>query len=111
MNSIFKTLIVLLSLALPALAADKQLCGGYSPMAADSKDVAAAAAFAVSAQSQRDKTPIKLITISQAEKQVVAGVNYRLTLIVGQGALNRTVKAVVFQNLKSKYSLTSWEPL
>ena len=114
MKQFFKKLLFLLALptlALPALRAEMPLCGGYSPMAENSKDVAAAAAFAVRKQSEREKKPLKLIMISQAEKQVVAGMNYRLTLIVGRGAFNRTVKALVFQDLKSKYKLISWEPI
>ena len=103
-------LIALSFLSIPAHAAEQQICGGYSSMAADNKDIIAAAAFAVRKQSEHEKKLIKLITISQAEKQVVAGVNYRLTLIVEVGVLNRTVKAVVFQDLKSNDKLISWEP-
>ena len=77
-------LIALSFLSIPAHAAEQQICGGYSSMAADNKDIIAAA--------------------------VVAGVNYRLTLIVEVGVLNRTVKAVVFQDLKSNDKLISWEP-
>ena len=111
MSRLIKALLILIVFSLPAFAAEKQLCGGFSPVAADNKDALAAANFAVGEQSKIDNKPIKLVSISQVEKQVVAGLNYKLTLIVEQGALSRTVKAVVFRDLKSKFSLTSWEPL
>lgn len=91
-----------------ATASDQAICGGYSLTAASDRDVLSAAQFAVREASKQEKKTIKLVAISQAEKQIVAGVNYRMILIVSSGVLNRTVRAVVYQNLDSKYSLSQW---
>ena len=86
----------------------KSLPGGYAP-AEVGKDAKAAAEFAVHEQAKRDAIPLTLATIAKAEKQIVAGTNYRLLLIVERSGSPRKAKVVVFRDLNSHYSLTSWE--
>jgi hypothetical protein len=54
----------------------KSLPGGYARAEVE-KDVKAAAEFAVRDQAKREAIPLKLATIFKAEKQIVAGLNYR----------------------------------
>jgi hypothetical protein len=50
-----------------------------------------------------------LIAIKQAERQVVAGLNYRLQLSVKIKGQIQDVQAVVYQDLKRQYWLSRWE--
>jgi len=79
------------------------------PPAEVGKDAKSAAKFAVHEQAKRDATPLTLATIAKAEKQIVAGTNYRLLLIVERNGSPRKAKVIVFRDLNSHYSLTSWE--
>lgn len=84
------------------------LPGGYAP-AKLTEDVKGAAAFAVREEAKREGVEFKLVSISKAEKQIVAGVNFRLALAVKRSGLTRVANVVVFRDLKSRYSLTSWQ--
>jgi hypothetical protein len=83
--------------------------GNYRAASTSDPEVLAAARFAARAEGRRRGVPVTLISVEGAERQVVAGANYRLRLKVrAAGALQR-VDAVVYQDLKRQYSLTSWE--
>jgi hypothetical protein len=88
--------------------------GGYSTAEVTDAEVVSAANFAVKAQAKKQKPKIKLIAVSRAEKQIVAGTNYRLCLQVEtlengkKPAVPQTVQTIVFRSLKQKYQLTSW---
>ena len=88
--------------------------GGYSSTEAKAPEVAAAAAFAVKTQAKKAKEKIKLVAVNSAARQVVAGMNYQMCLNVettdrrAKTAVSQIVQAVVYKNLKGKYSLTSW---
>jgi Aspartic acid proteinase inhibitor len=86
----------------------KGLPGGYAP-AELNREVMAAADFAVTEESRRETMPLKLTSISHAEKQIVAGTNYRFLLTVERARTRRQAKVVVFRDLKSRYWLKSWE--
>jgi hypothetical protein len=111
---LIRSAIVILSIRLWAFAiaddehSHQDLPGGYAP-AEVGKDAKAAAEFAVHEQGKREDLPLNLVTIAKAEKQIVAGINYRLLLIVEQSGSPRKAKVVVFRDLNSHYSLTSWE--
>lgn len=81
--------------------------GGFSP-AEYTPGVKEAAEFAVRAQSKLERKAVKLARITQADMQIVAGRNYRLTLTVTQGKKMRTAQAVVYEKLDSSRELTSW---
>ena len=95
-------------LAIPAPIPVKNLPGGYSTVGL-SDDIKAAAEFAVQEQAKRDAVVLELSDISKAERQIVAGVNYRLDVVVKQSGSLRKASVVVFKDLKSHYKLTSWE--
>ena len=97
-----------------AVAADdivpENLPGGYAA-AELGTEVKAAVDFAIGEQARREAMPLKLVSISSAEKQIVAGTNYRLVLIVERAGSTRQAKVMVFQDLKARYWLKSWECL
>ena len=89
--------------------------GGYKEIATDAPEVVSAAEFAVSARGRKEGNTIKLISVEGAERQTVAGANYRLCLKVeiedesNNVDVTQGVKVVVFRSLKKEYSLKSWE--
>ena len=94
---------------------DEPMAGGFSKASTTDKEVMAAARYAVKTQAKKQSATIRLVSINRAETQVVAGRNYRLCLkvqITAKGKKTKTskiIQTVVFQNLKQKLSLTSWE--
>ena len=99
--------------------AKEPVVGGWSPVAVSDKNVVAAAAFAVKAEEKaiRKKAgekpaSLELIAIREAEQQVVAGMNYRLTLTVKLNGQEKTAEAVVWWQgwrQPDPYQLTSWD--
>ncbi len=83
--------------------------GAYQPAEREKPEVKAAAEFAVQAQSKQEKTPIALQSIVKAHQQVVAGMNYRLTLSLIKDSELQNAEAVVFRGLDSRYELKSWQ--
>ena len=96
---------------------NEPLAGGYAASSTTDAEVAAAADYAVKTQAKKQKAKIKLVAVNRAEHQVVAGRNYRLCLkveVIEKGKKAKTTKivqAIVFQNLKQKLSLTSWQEI
>ena len=87
-----------------------QIAGAYADTSATSKEVKRAARFAVQRHGLRTDNKVTLVSVIKAESQVVAGLNYRLVLRVSNRRRHRsTVTVVVYQDLKNKLSLTSWE--
>ena len=115
-NPLFTKLILVPAL-LPALAwvgftaedtPAQNIPGGYFATAL-TEDVKTAAEVAVQEQSKRQPQTLKLNNIFKAEKQIVAGVNYRFDVVVKEGRSVREARVVVFRDLKSHCKLTSWE--
>jgi hypothetical protein len=86
------------------------IAGGYADLDKTDPEASRAARFAVAAAGRRSHTPISLIDLRKAEVQVVAGLNYRLQLSVRTKGKVQGVNAVVYRDLKRRYSLSSWEP-
>src|SRR5262245_37239547 len=111
---IFITLLVCLIVAAFATPAAAQKTGGYKEISKTDDGAKAAAEFAVSERAEKTGGTAKLVSIQKAERQVVAGMNYRLCLEVitsgkeGEADVPEQVKIVVYRNLKNEYSLTSW---
>lgn len=95
-----------------ASAVSAQKVGGYKEIAKTDASAAAAAAYAVKAQAEKVGEEIELIAVQKAERQVVAGSNYRLCLEVtptgDETADSVFVQVVVYVDLKGNYKLTSW---
>lgn len=86
--------------------------GGYKSVENDDAGAVAAAGFAVKAQSQKIGETVQLIAVQKAERQIVAGSNYRLCLEVtptgDETADSVFALVVVYVDLKNNYKLTSW---
>lgn len=89
--------------------------GGYKQVATDAPEVVTAARFAAATQARKVGNEIRLVSVEAAERQTVAGVNYRLCLKVEEADsennvdVTETVRVVVFRSLKNAYTLRSWE--
>lgn len=92
-----------------AFAQQEPIAGGYSETSNTDPEVLAAARFAVSAEGRKAGARISLISIEQAEVQVVAGLNYRMNLRVKVNGQTQDVTVVVYRNLKRQYALSRWE--
>jgi hypothetical protein len=87
-----------------------QIVGGYGDISATSKDAKSAAAFAITKQAAKSGKKLTLVKITKAEQQVVAGINYRVCMMVREGRRKAySVTAVVYQNLKNRRSLSNWK--
>ena len=83
--------------------------GGFAPAKIDSDEVRRAAAFAVQNEAKAEGVMLELKTIVEAQQQVVAGMNYRLTLKLNSGGKTTDARAVVFRGLDQHYELKSWD--
>lgn len=86
------------------------IVGGYAEIAVTSKEAKSFAAYALRARSKHEHKKFTLVKIVKAEKQLVAGENYRVCMDVRQGRQKASrVTAVVYENLKNKRKLSHWK--
>lgn len=83
--------------------------GGFGAVTQITPEIQSAADFAVRTQAKAEALKLTLVKITQVESQVVAGMNYRLTLELTSSGQPRTAKAVVYRTLEGQHQLTSWE--
>lgn len=83
------------------------MTGAYSFAEPAAADVVACANYAV--DTREPKGSVKLVKILSAEKQVVAGTNYKLTLSVSASGTTQTVTVVVWSKLDGTMEVTEWE--
>ena len=101
--------------AATSFAQNGQMTGNYRPVPVTDAQVVAAAKYAVKQIAKKESSVVKLVSVKQAESQVVAGTNYRLCLEITirqkgkKEKVTKNIQAVVFRNLKQKFELTSWE--
>jgi hypothetical protein len=95
--------------AFRTLAQPAQIAGGYGEASKTDPEVVSAARFAIKQEQRKLGRRLSLISIERAEVQVVAGLNYRLCLKVKVKGKTQDVTAVVYKNLKQKYSLSRWD--
>jgi P2-related tail formation protein len=83
--------------------------GGYRAILKTDPNAVAAANFAITAQSTKTGYTFELLDLVKAERQVVAGSNYKLCMQVSvDGDEPFFVQAVVYVDLKNNRKLTSW---
>jgi hypothetical protein len=112
-----KLLLMLMTVAINAVmgcmfglqAQQPPVAGGYREASRTEPDVVSAAKFALREERRKKSVRLSLISIERAETQVVAGSNYRLCLRVKIRGKLRSVRTVVYKDLRQKYSLSSWE--
>jgi hypothetical protein len=68
-----------------------------------------AATFAVRERARVEGRSLRLLEVASAEKQVVAGLNFRMTLRVARGREAQAARVVVYRPLQGSLALTSWE--
>lgn len=84
-----------------------RVVGGFSVVDVADTSVRSCAEFAVVQHDPSGKTTLD--SIITAERQVVAGLNYRLSLIVRRGGAIERAIATVWVPLNGTRELTSWE--
>jgi hypothetical protein len=119
MSSRAVTILVALGIAfggvIVGLAQNRPIVGGYKTVSTDDPEVVEAAEFAVSERSEKNSVSLQLVSVERAERQVVAGTNFKLCLKVAiadeEDDANETqdVQVVVFRSLQKEYSLKSWD--
>lgn len=82
--------------------------GSYNAAPTDD-DVRAAADAAVRSAFPDGKA--ELVRIDKAERQVVAGLNYRMTLVVRHKDVERTYATVVWRKLDGTHDVASWSEI
>jgi hypothetical protein len=82
--------------------------GGYTSIDPAAPEAKAAAEYAVSEQSSRTGMAVALRRLARAERQIVAGLNYRLCLEVTVADKPEEARAIVYRNLQQRFSLTEW---
>ena len=110
----YAVVLLVLAVGVSAIATSAQRLGGYREIDKSDEGAAAAAEFAVKAESEKKEMTYKLVSVEHAESQVVAGINYRLCLKIGYHKQDddvdttEFVRVVVNRSLQNQYSLTSW---
>ena len=101
-----KTFLLLAAIFMSALAPNlsAQIPGGFSDRSKTDESAVAAAKFAVNAHDPK----LQFQAIEKVESQVVAGINYRITLTVLENGKARRADVVVWRKLDQTYKLTSW---
>ena len=82
------------------------IVGNFRTASISDPEVKMAAQFALKAQKKSVKPT--LLAIERAQKQLVAGMNYQMTLKLKSGGKIQRAQAVVYRDLSGKFSLTSW---
>jgi len=108
--------LFLLAACADVTSAPRSIPGGYAAVPVNQSEVTQAAAFAVEAERQalkaaRQPASLELVSVLSAEQQVVAGVNYRLSLKVKRNGQEQVADAVVWWQAwrqPDPYRLTSW---
>lgn len=112
---VFAAFAVVFGLAETSFSQTAPRVGGYRKVSVEDATVAAAAEFAAKMQAEKQEIAIEVSEIHKAERQTVAGANYRLCLsanvVAGEDAESEIKQfvAVVYQNLKGVFQLKSWK--
>lgn len=106
--AILATVFVVRAADEPAKPDRPAFAGGYSPAETDS-EVRKVADFAVKTQAEATGKPLRLVKILKVERQVVAGLNYRLEIVVADDSNHFKARAVVWKKLDGSLALTSWK--
>ena len=106
--AVLLTAIGLLSIG-GQLSQAQMVVGNFRQIATTDKTVVAAANFAVQTRRETVKdVSLELTAIESAERQVVAGSNYRLCLSLQSNRKSQQATATVYLNLQNEFSLSSW---
>lgn len=84
------------------------MVGAWSKADVINAEVEEVATKAVSLRAEESGEALEFQEVLAAQMQVVAGVNYRLTLRVEDSGKERTASAIVWKKLDGTCELTSW---
>lgn len=109
MNSTRRIALVVAALMIVAGASGlhAQVAGGWSNVSVKNKQVVAAARFAAKEWAMQEI--VKFKKIISARQQVVAGMNYELTLLMKHEKRTQKAVAVVWKKTDGTYQLVSWK--
>lgn len=82
--------------------------GGWVSVALQEDLVVRSARFAIAEQSRRMRSELKLLSIKHARRQVVAGTNYSMNLMVQGEGKRQLVVATVWVKPDGTMELTRW---
>jgi hypothetical protein len=110
---LFTALLMVFGNASVCFGQEDDEAGGYVGASVSDSNVVAAARFAVKERADKQGATINLLSIKNAQMQIVAGINFDLCMQVNfksgdEEAVEQFVKVVVYRNLKNEYSLSSW---
>lgn len=102
--------IYVLIIGFSSASAQEQMVGNYRKIMKTDAGAVSAAKFAVKEEKRKTANRrLSFVSIERAEAQVVAGRNYRICMkVINKGKI-QDATAVVYLNLKNKFSLTQWE--
>ncbi len=103
-----RLVLPLFALLLLAPFASARIAGGFKMVPANDPAAVKAAEFAVQAASAKEKKAVLLKKLKMAELQIVAGVNYRLTMDVTVDGVESPAQATVWRKLDKTMELTRW---
>jgi len=113
-NYLRMLMILIVVLGCAAISFAQIKTGGFKKVPVSDAGVVAAAEFALGAQADKDNIGIELVSIESAERQTVAGTNYKICLLVTvtdeytEEPYDQFISALVFSSLKKEYTLKSW---
>lgn len=82
--------------------------GGWSVQDPLDDDAQEAARFAVQTYAVAERSRVLYKDVIEAQRQVVSGMNFKLTLQVMHDARQRTARVTVWRQLNGSYQLTEW---
>jgi len=83
--------------------------GAWGAADAYSDEVQEAARFAVQKQAVATRSRLIFKDVQSAQVQVVAGLNFRMKLVVVNDGVSQNAVATVWRNLENQYQLTEWQ--
>lgn len=99
-----------------AFAQSDDEAGGYVKASVNDAKVKAAANYAITVKAKEMKETLRLQSIKRAETQVVAGMNYRVCMVIyvpskqaQTDGVTLYIDATIYQNLQGQYKITSWD--
>lgn len=116
LRKIFTGAVFFIALTCAVSAFGQIKTGGYKPVSVSDAGVKEAAEFAIQQKSAEMEQEIRLENILKAERQTVAGTNYRLCLEIyapsendGEDGVTLYIKTVIFKNLQGEYKINGWD--
>jgi hypothetical protein len=104
---IVTTMLVSCGSTSSTVTSSSTMTGSYSAVDAKDAEALACATYAVSVQEPRGT--VQLIDVLEAQRQVVAGMNYRLKLSILRRGIPETATTVVWSKLDGSKEVMSFE--